>query len=119
MLHAIAEVFRRRIARKRPDAQEWMASRVWAAVQASGLERAAYLEVIGTADEALSAAIHAAFDDLAQEHAKREALRRAYASSGCSVEEFAQRYGMDIATVQRAVTEPAPAQAEPAASAPP
>ena len=41
-----------------------------------------------------------AFAELGEQVAKREALRRAFEASGRSVEEFAEMYGMDPATVR-------------------
>jgi ProP effector len=44
---------------------------------------------------------------LAQQAAKHEALKRAFAASGKSIEEFADMYGMELAEVSRALSEPA------------
>lgn len=101
--HAIMEVFRRRQARSREDLRPWLIDRLVQAIRDSGLERDAYLERVRTSDPAGLQALQDAFDVLGERAAKREALRRAFQASGRSVEEFAQMYGLDEATVREAV----------------
>jgi ProP effector len=101
--HAIMEVFRRRQARSKEDLRPWLRSRLVQAIEASGLARDAYLELINPKDELGIAALDEAFADIAEQAAKREALRRAYQASGKSAEEFAEMYGMDLKTVKRAL----------------
>ena len=101
--HAIMEVFRRRQARSKEDLRPWLRSRLLQAIEASGLARDAYMELITAKDELSLTALDEAFADIAEQAAKREALRRAYESSGKSVEEFAEMYGMDLKTVMRAL----------------
>jgi ProP effector len=101
--HAIMEVFRRRQARSKEDLKPWLRSRLVQAIEASGLARDAYMELINPKDELGIAALDEAFADIAEQAAKREALRRAYQASGKSVQEFAEMYGMDLKTVKRAL----------------
>jgi hypothetical protein len=54
-----------------------------------------------TQDATNNAILEAAVAQLAQKAAKREALARAFAASGQSVEAFAEMYGMDLAEVKR------------------
>lgn len=104
-LHAIMEVFRRRQARAPKDIRPWLVERVLEAIRASGLSREAYLEAIRTSDPVALQAVQDAFFALGEQQAKREALRRAYEASGRSVDEFAQMYGLDAATVQAALAD--------------
>lgn len=101
VLHAIMELYRRRQRRGKQDPRPWLIARIVAAIEASGLARDAYLERVNTRDEAALAAIDEAFTQLAGQAAKREALRRAFTSSGKSVEEFAEMYGMDAASIRK------------------
>ncbi len=104
-LHAIMAVYRRRQARA-PEAQrQWAVDRVAAAITASGLERADYLERIRTQDPQTLALVDEAFEALRERTAKREALRRAYAASGKSPAEFAAMYGLDEKTVKQALAD--------------
>jgi hypothetical protein len=97
------EVFRRRQARSREDLRPWLRSRLVQAIEASGLTREEYIERINPKDELSVAALDEAFADLAEQAAKREALRRAYEASGKSVEEFAEMYGLEVKAVKRAL----------------
>lgn len=101
--HAILEVFRRRQARGPEAAAIWLRARFAAAIQASGLARDAYMERMPTPDPVAAAVLDEAFAQLGERAAKNEALRRAYAASGKTVEEFADMYGMDLADVKAAV----------------
>jgi ProP effector len=105
--HAIMEVFRRRQTRSKDDLRPWLHSRLVDAIEASGLGREEYTQRLGTHDPTALAALDEAFAQLAQSAAKREALKRAFAASGKSVEEFADMYGMELAEVRHALTEPA------------
>jgi ProP effector len=102
-LHAILEVFRRRQARAPKDIRPWLVDRIVEAVRASGLDREAYLETIRTSDPVALQAVQDAFFAIGEQQAKREALKRAYEASGRGVEEFAQMYGLEVATVQAAL----------------
>jgi ProP effector len=101
---AIMEVFRRRQARSKEDLRPWLRSRLVEAIQASGLAREEYMERVRAQDELSIAALDEAFAELAEQAAKREAVRRAFEASGRSVEEFAEMYGMDPAVVRRSIS---------------
>jgi len=98
--HAIMEVFRRRQARSKEDLRPWLRSRLVEAIRASGLAREDYLERVRAQDELSVSALGEALAEIGEQAAKREALRRAFEASGRSVEEFAEMYGMDPATVR-------------------
>ena len=101
--HAVMEVFRRRQQRSRQDLKPWLLARLVEAIEASGLAREDYLARIHTSDEFALEGLQYAFAELAERAAKREALLTAYRASGRSVEEFAEMYGLDVATVRKAV----------------
>lgn len=101
--HAILEVYRRRLSRDKVAATQWLRARLVAAIEASGLARDAYLERMPTPDPVAAAVLDEAFAELAERAAKREALRRAFAASSKTAEEFADMYGMDLAVVKQAV----------------
>ncbi len=101
--HAILEVFRRRQARGRDDGPNWLRARLSAAVEACGLPREAYLERMPTPDPVAGAVLDEVFAEIGERAARREALRRAYAASGKTVAEFADMYGMELATVKQVV----------------
>ncbi|MEO7549016.1 MAG: ProQ/FINO family protein, partial [Ramlibacter sp.] len=101
--HAIMEVFRRRQQRSTDDLKPWLIGRLIAAIDASGLDREAYAERVPTPDPVAQAALDEAFGEIAERAARREALARAYAASGKSVEEFAEMYGMDVRVVRQAL----------------
>jgi ProP effector len=102
--HAIMEVFRRRQARSKEDLRPWLRSRLVEAIQASGLAREEYMERVRAQDELSIAALDEAFAELAEQAAKREAVRRAFEASGRSIEEFAEMYGMDLGVVRRSIS---------------
>jgi len=101
--HAVMEVFRRRQARSKEDLRPWVRSRLVQAIEASGLAREDYMERINAKDELSIAVLDEAFAELAEQAAKREALRRAYEASGKSVEDFAEMYGLELKAVKRAL----------------
>lgn len=101
--HAILEVFRRRQARGPEAAAIWLRARFVAAIESSGLARDAYMERMPTPDPVAAAVLDEAFAQLGERAAKNEALRRAFAASGKTVQEFADMYGMDLADVKAAV----------------
>jgi ProP effector len=98
--HAIMEVFRRRQARSKEDLRPWLRSRLVQAIQASGFTREDYIARVHAQDELSVSVLAEAFAELGEQAARREALRRAFQASGRSVEEFAEMYGMDPATVR-------------------
>jgi len=99
--HAIMEVFRRRQARSKEDLRPWVRSRLVQAIEASGLTREEYNERVNARDELSQAVLDEAFAELAEQAARREALRRAFEASGKSMAEFAEMYGMDPAVVKK------------------
>jgi ProP effector len=101
--HAIMEVFRRRQARSKEDLRPWVRSRLVVAIEASGLSREEFTERVNAKDELSVAVLDEAFAELAEQTAKREAVRRAYEASGKTPEEFADMYGMDLKAVKLAL----------------
>ena len=101
--HAIFEVFRRRQGRDAEAARNWARARLVQAIDASGLDRDAYLEQVRTQDAALWTLVDEAFAELASQAARREALVRAFRASGQPLEAFAQMYGLDVALVSDAL----------------
>jgi sRNA-binding protein len=116
--HAIMEVFRRRSARGK-DAQAWLHQRLVAAIEAAGLPREDYEARVQVRDDAAMAALDAAFSEVREKTARREALRRAFEASGKSVDEFADMYGMKPGEVRQLLGAKPPARtaAEPAPEA--
>jgi sRNA-binding protein len=101
--HAIMEVFRRRQARSREDLGPWLQARLVKAIESSGLGREEYMQRVAAHDPIAVEALDAAFAQLGQQAAKREALKRAFEASGKSIEEFAEMYGMELLEVRRAL----------------
>jgi hypothetical protein len=104
------EVFRRRQQRSRQDLKPWLLERLVEAIEASGLTREDYLARIHTSDAFALEGLQYAFAEIAERAAKREALLRAYRSSGRSVAEFAEMYGLQAAVVEQALAKEAAAQ---------
>jgi ProP effector len=92
--HAIMEVFRRRRQRAKGDLRPWVLERLVRAIDTSKLAREDYVLRVAAKDDESLALLDDAFAEIAARNAKREAVRRAYESSGKSVEEFAEMYGM-------------------------
>ncbi|MFD0668157.1 ProQ/FinO family protein [Ramlibacter sp. MAHUQ-53] len=101
--HAIVEVFRRRQGKDAEKARAWARARFVQAIDASGLDRDAYLERVRTQDATALSLIDEACAELAGQAARREALVRAFRASGKAVEEFAEMYGLDAALVRDAL----------------
>ena len=101
--HAILEVFRRRAGRDAQAARTWARARLVQAIDASGLDRDAYLGRVRTQDDTALALMDEAFAELAGQAARREALVRAFRASGQAPEAFAEMYGMDVALVRDAL----------------
>ena len=101
--HAIMEVFRRRQQRSKEDLKPWVVSRLVNAIDASELSRDDYLARVNPNSDEAFALVQDAFAEIAARTAKREALKRAYVSSGKSVEEFAQMYGLSVAEAKDAL----------------
>lgn len=96
---ALVEVFRRRQQRRPEDQRPRLRKRLAAAFEASGLSRQEYLARVQPADGEAAELLHAALADSAARTARHEAMRRAYAAAGCSVDEFAAMYGLPRAEV--------------------
>ena len=97
--HAVMEVFRRRQARSDQDLRPYARAQLIEAIEASGLSREDYLLCIRQQDEVSTALLDEAFTELAEQAAKREALRKTFEASGKTVAEFADMYGMNAAEV--------------------
>ena len=93
--HAIMEVFRRRQARSNQDLRPFAKAQLIEAIEASGLTREAYLLCVRQQDEVSTDLLDAAFAELAEQAAKRDALLRMFEASGKTVAEFADMYGMN------------------------
>ncbi len=100
---ALVELFRRKQLRSKEDLRPKLRARLMAAFDASGLTRQDYLARVQTKDVQAQTALAEAFAERDQQAAKQEALRRAFESSGKSVEEFADMYGMAPREVARAL----------------
>ena len=101
--HAIVEIFRRRQGKDADKARAWATARLARAIEATGLDRDAYLERVRTTDATALELLDAALADLAGQAARREALVRAFRASGQEVEAFADMYGLDAALVRDAL----------------
>ena len=101
--HALHEAFRRRKPRDGEDLQAKLVRRIAIAYQASGLARADYDALVRGRDEAANALLDQAFASVAERDAKAEALARAFAASGVSLEQFAEMYAMPLRAVQQAL----------------
>lgn len=102
--HAIVEVWRRRQGRDAAAARAWARVRLVHAIEASGLDREAWLERVRTNDASTQELVDEAFAELAGQAARREALVRAYKASGQQdVDAFAEMYGLDAALVRDAL----------------
>ena len=99
--HALLEVFRRRQMRSKEDLRPKLIARIVVAYEASGLTPLAYAELVRSRDEAANAHLDAAMVEAQALEAKGEALARAHAASGQSVEAFADMYGLDVRDVRR------------------
>lgn len=101
--HALLEVFKRRHARTGEDVRAALQTRMLQMLDASGLHRDDFAQRVRTKDEAAGALLDAVLAHAHERAAKDEALHRAHAGSGMSVEDFASSYGMDAATVAQAL----------------
>jgi ProP effector len=100
---ALLELFRRRQGRSQEDMRPKFRARLRAAFEASGLPRQDYLAIVQTHDENANALLQEALAEHDQKLAKQEALRRAFASSGKTLTEFAAMYGLDQRDVSLAL----------------
>ena len=103
--HAIVELYRRKAATpQEPAARTRAVQQLVAAIDRSGLGREGYRERFGLGGhESTRVLLEEALDVVGQRSARQEAMKRAYAASGKSVEEFAEMYGMAADEVRRLV----------------
>ena len=71
------------------------------AIDASGLTREDYCARVHIRDTQAQVLLDEALAELAAQHAREEALLRAFDASGQTVEAFADMYGMDPRTAER------------------
>lgn len=99
--HALLEVFRRRQGRSQEDLRPKLRERMVQAFEASGLSAVDYADLVRSRDDEANALLDEALAEAQARAAKTEALQRAYASSGKTVEDFAEMYGLDPRAVGR------------------
>ena len=73
--------------------------RLVAAVDASGLDRDAYAALVPSRDEAGNALLDAAFAEIGAQHARQDALLRAFEGGSATEAQFADMYGLTQAAV--------------------
>lgn len=96
---ALLELFRRRQTRSQDDLRPELRTRLIAAFEASGLTRQEYLSRVQTHNAHANTLLEEAFAERDQKLARQEALLKAFESSGKTIEEFADMYGLDKRTV--------------------
>lgn len=99
--HAIFELLKRRSGKFPEQAREKAVQQLAAAIEASGLSREDYRERFTSPDDNLQAVLEEALSAVAQKNARREALQSAFKSSGKTVAEFAEMYGLDPAEAKK------------------
>jgi len=92
---ALLELYRRRQFRSKEDLLPKLRAQLIAAFEACGLSRQEYLSRVQTKDESANALFGEALAQYDQKRAKLEALLGAFESSGKTVAEFADMYGLD------------------------
>jgi sRNA-binding protein len=100
---ALLELFRRRQTRSREDLRPKFRAELIAAFKTSGLTRQEYLTRVMTNDVHATTLLEESLAELDQQLAKQEALCRAFESSGKTLEEFADMYGMSSRDVKTAL----------------
>ncbi|APW40957.1 hypothetical protein RD110_25500 [Rhodoferax koreense] len=100
---AIMEMSRRDRSGSREAAQAKVRLRLRNAFEASGLSRSEYAERVKPPIEEWNALLDHAYAEHGDSGAKREALRRAYAASGQTPEQFASDYGLTVDAVKAAI----------------
>ncbi len=117
VVHAVAEVLRRRLGRAEGanPAQAQDAARAWARAclaRALGAQTdvASALAQVRSRDPDFLALLDEARAEVAAQSARREALLRAYRASGQSVEAFADMYGLPAEAVREALAQEEAAQ---------
>lgn len=100
--HAIVELHRRRQSRTQEDLRPKLIARLAEAIEAAGLDRAAYTEQVRVSKADALALIDDAFAEHGRQTARREALQRAFAASGqTDVDAFADMYGIPLGEARR------------------
>jgi ProP effector len=105
---AMVELFRRRQSRSSEDLRPKLRRQLIAAFEASGLTRQEYLARVQTNNVDANTLLEEALAELDQKLAKQEALRRAFESSGKTLDEFIDMYGLDKRDATAALGQPAP-----------
>ena len=101
---ALLELFRRRQGRTQEDLRPKFRAQLMAAFDASGLSRQDYQSRVQTQDAEANALLEEALAEHDEKRAKQEALIRAFNSSGKTLDEFVEMYGLDKRDVTRALT---------------
>lgn len=101
--HALVEVFRRRSTRTDEDLRPRLRERIARAFEASGLDAMDYAARVSSRDEAINGLTQEALAEAAGRAARQQALQRAFAASGQSLEGFAAMYGLSVGEARRAI----------------
>ena len=96
---AIVELFHRRQSRTADDLRPQFVQRLVAAIDTSGLDRDAYAALVPSRDEASITLLDAAFAEIGSQHARQDALLRAFDSGNHTEAQFADMYGLTQAAV--------------------
>jgi len=99
----LIELFRRRQARTKDDLQPKLRTQLIAAFEASGLSRQDYLSRVQSNDAQAITLLDEALAEYDAKQARQEALLRAFESSGKTVQEFADMYGLKERDVNAAL----------------
>ncbi len=100
---ALLELFRRRQGRTAEDLRPKLRKQLMKAFEASGLTRQDYLSRVQTNDAEANQLLEESFAERDQQLARQEALLRAFQSSGKTLAEFADMYGIDPRDAGRAL----------------
>lgn len=103
---ALLELFRRRVisnnkSRTKLDLRPVFRKQLIAAFEASGLSRQDYQLRVQTNEAEATALLEEALAEYDAKFAKQTALKRAFDSSGKKAAEFAEMYGLDLADVEK------------------
>jgi sRNA-binding protein len=103
---ALLELFRRRVisnnkSRTKLDLRPVFRKQLIAAFEASGLSRQDYQLRVQTNEAEATALLEEALAEYDAKFAKQTALKRAFDSSGKKAVEFAEMYGLDLADVEK------------------
>lgn len=101
--HALLEVFRRRQARSKEDLTPTLRRRLLQAFEHSGLSPDAYAALVQGRDALANAVLDEALQEARALEPKDEALLRAFESGSCSVQAFADMYGLPAGSVEHSL----------------